>query len=129
MTLTVYSHADPVKAEAIRKTLASTTLGTSSPPGSQQFGNHSQGHAVPSVVPSKSGGVFDDSHAEGNPQFWLPYALTLVSKYPIYSVMADYLRISWAKFSKNVAAHSSQMTQVQPFAFFAHHRGPQLDVA
>lgn len=29
--------------------------------------------------------------------FWLPYALTLVSKYPIYDLLSDTLRLSWAR--------------------------------
>ena len=29
--------------------------------------------------------------------FWLPYALTLVSKYPIYDLLTDTLRLSWAR--------------------------------
>lgn len=29
--------------------------------------------------------------------FWLPYALTLISKYPIYDLLSDTLRLSWAR--------------------------------
>lgn len=32
--------------------------------------------------------------------FWLPYALTLISKYPIYDLMTDTLRLSWARSVK-----------------------------
>ncbi|KAG0708851.1 DENN domain-containing protein [Suillus ampliporus] len=38
----------------------------------------------------------------GDTVFWLPYALTLVSRHPIYDLMRDYLTLSWARFSKDV---------------------------
>ncbi|TXT13185.1 hypothetical protein VHUM_01586 [Vanrija humicola] len=34
---------------------------------------------------------------ESSDVFWMPYALTLVSRYPIYDVMQDYLRLSDAR--------------------------------
>ncbi|KAH7104405.1 AEX-3 domain-containing protein [Auriculariales sp. MPI-PUGE-AT-0066] len=44
--------------------------------------------------------------------FWLPYALTLVSKHPIYDLMRDYLTLSWARFSKDVQAHTLQIAKI-----------------
>ncbi|KLT44188.1 hypothetical protein CC85DRAFT_257235, partial [Cutaneotrichosporon oleaginosum] len=37
------------------------------------------------------------AYGESTDVFWLPYALTLVSRYPIYDVMQDYLRLSDAR--------------------------------
>ncbi|KAK2461918.1 hypothetical protein APHAL10511_006381 [Amanita phalloides] len=48
----------------------------------------------------------------GDTVFWLPYALTLVSRHPIYDLMRDYLTLSWARFSKDVQAHSLQMSRI-----------------
>ncbi|KII86432.1 hypothetical protein PLICRDRAFT_114330 [Plicaturopsis crispa FD-325 SS-3] len=48
----------------------------------------------------------------GDTVFWLPYALTLVSRHPIYDIMRDYLTLSWARFSKDVQSHTLQITKI-----------------
>lgn len=48
----------------------------------------------------------------GDTVFWLPYALTLVSRHPVFDLMRDYLTLSWARFSKDVQAHSLQMSRI-----------------
>ncbi|THH11090.1 hypothetical protein EW145_g869 [Phellinidium pouzarii] len=48
----------------------------------------------------------------GDTVFWLPYALTLVSRHPIYDLMRDYLTLSWARFSKDVASHTLQISKI-----------------
>ncbi|KAL5535522.1 hypothetical protein ACEPAF_3616 [Sanghuangporus sanghuang] len=48
----------------------------------------------------------------GDTVFWLPYALTLVSRQPIYDLMRDYLTLSWARFSKDVASHTLQISKI-----------------
>jgi len=45
----------------------------------------------------------------GDTIFWLPYALTLVSRVPIYDLMRDFLTFSWARFSKDVHSHTLQV--------------------
>ncbi|KAG8982933.1 hypothetical protein FRB90_006452, partial [Tulasnella sp. 427] len=47
-----------------------------------------------------------------NTVFWLPYALTLVSRHPIYDLMRDYLTLSWARFSKDVQSHTLQIAKI-----------------
>ncbi len=41
----------------------------------------------------------------GQERFGIPYALTLVSKYPIYDILSDFLKLSWARFSKDSNSH------------------------
>ncbi|KAJ3879902.1 DENN domain-containing protein [Lentinula edodes] len=48
----------------------------------------------------------------GDTVFWLPYALTLVSRYPVYDLMRDYLTLSWARFSKDVQSHTLQISKI-----------------
>ncbi|KAF8308867.1 hypothetical protein DL93DRAFT_2063479 [Clavulina sp. PMI_390] len=50
-----------------------------------------------------------------NTVFWLPYALTLVSRHPIYDLMRDYLTLSWARFSKDVQSHTLQINKILEF--------------
>ncbi|TFK57081.1 hypothetical protein OE88DRAFT_1620912 [Heliocybe sulcata] len=51
----------------------------------------------------------------GDTVFWLPYALTLVSRHPIYDLMRDYLTLSWARFSKDVHSHTLQISKILSF--------------
>ena len=48
-------------------------------------------------------------------QFWLPYALTIVSKYPIYDLLTDTLRLSWARYHLNITRHSMTMRKLLDF--------------
>ncbi|KAK7058963.1 hypothetical protein VNI00_001587 [Paramarasmius palmivorus] len=48
----------------------------------------------------------------GDTVFWLPYALTLVSRHPVYDLMRDYLTLSWARFSKDVQSHTLQISKI-----------------
>ncbi|PVF93803.1 hypothetical protein CPB86DRAFT_767097, partial [Serendipita vermifera] len=48
----------------------------------------------------------------GDTIFWLPYALTLVSRVPIYDLMRDFLTFSWARFSKDVHSHTLQIAKI-----------------
>ncbi|EGO04806.1 hypothetical protein SERLA73DRAFT_100669 [Serpula lacrymans var. lacrymans S7.3] len=48
----------------------------------------------------------------GDTIFWLPYALTLVSRHPVYDLMRDYLTLSWARFSKDVQSHTLQISKI-----------------
>ncbi len=46
-----------------------------------------------------------------NMPLWLPFALTLVSRFPIYDLMLDVLRISWARYHLSISDHSLSMTR------------------
>ncbi|KAI6133068.1 AEX-3 domain-containing protein [Pisolithus croceorrhizus] len=52
------------------------------------------------------------SSFQGDTVFWLPYALALVSRHPIYDLMRDYLTLSWARFSKDVQSHTLQISKI-----------------
>ena len=47
--------------------------------------------------------------------FWLPYALTIVSKYPIYDLLTDTLRLSWARYHLNISRLSLTMRKLLEF--------------
>jgi EEF1A N-terminal glycine/lysine methyltransferase len=36
----------------------------------------------------------------------------LVSRYPVYDIMRDYLTLSWARFSKDVQSHTLQISKI-----------------
>lgn len=64
--------------------------------------------SVVESVPEDVKAVFD----EQIDVFWMPYAITLVSRYPIYDTLQDYLGLSWARFSKNARVHMSQVSRL-----------------
>ncbi|KAF8274091.1 hypothetical protein EI94DRAFT_1768939 [Lactarius quietus] len=127
--LTVWSHADAERSAAIRRTLEANR----SHPTLQARRNSKRsgrGPWVPNGATTDGetdldgetdGGVSEsdyelaaDKHAvpPGDAVFWLPYALTLVSRHPIYDLMRDYLTLSWARFSKDVQSHSLQISKI-----------------
>nr|ODN89542.1 hypothetical protein L203_02254 [Cryptococcus depauperatus CBS 7841] len=59
-------------------------------------------------VPEDVKAVFD----EQVDVFWMPYAITMVSRFPIYDMLQDYLRLSWARFSKNARVHMTQVSRL-----------------
>ncbi|KAL8283718.1 hypothetical protein RQP46_005513 [Phenoliferia psychrophenolica] len=40
---------------------------------------------------------------------WLPFALVLVSQIPLYNLLSDVLRISWARYHQDFSMHSRHM--------------------
>ncbi|WVF69649.1 hypothetical protein IAT40_004428 [Kwoniella sp. CBS 6097] len=52
------------------------------------------------------------AYDEASDIFWMPYAITMVSRFPIYDVLQDYLRLSWARFSKNAKVHMTQVNRL-----------------
>ena len=58
--------------------------------------------------PDDTAAIFED----GGDVFWTPFAITLVSRHPIYDVMQDYLRLSWARYSKNAKFHMTQICRI-----------------
>ncbi|ORY21289.1 AEX-3 domain-domain-containing protein [Naematelia encephala] len=71
-------------------------------------------------MPEDAAALFED----GGDVFWMPFAITLgeclrwfvtqlsVSRYPIYDVMQDYLRTSWARYSKHAKHHMTQVCKL-----------------
>ncbi|KAI0003680.1 hypothetical protein BJV74DRAFT_881520 [Russula compacta] len=68
-------------------------------------------YEVGSIGPSHNPGE-STLFLPGDTVFWLPYALTLVSRHPIYDLMRDYLTLSWARFSKDVQSHTLQISKI-----------------
>ncbi|BGP36727.1 hypothetical protein JCM10449v2_000629 [Rhodotorula kratochvilovae] len=50
-------------------------------------------------------------HLDGAP-LWLPYNIVLVSTSPLYTLLSDIVRLSWARYHQDLAAHSLQMERV-----------------
>ncbi|KAF5390328.1 hypothetical protein D9757_002945 [Collybiopsis confluens] len=132
--LTVWSHADAERSTAIRRTLEASRSrkeSTQSLVASRIRGLRADASDDPTSLArrNRSRGGISESEFEvastvghgpgestlflpGDTVFWLPYALTLVSRYPIYDLMRDYLTLSWARFSKDVQSHTLQISKI-----------------
>ncbi|KAI5480077.1 hypothetical protein MNV49_002042 [Pseudohyphozyma bogoriensis] len=53
--------------------------------------------------------------SSGSLPFWLPYSLIIVSSAPIYSLLMDILRISWARCHQDVATFALSMHNLLHF--------------
>lgn len=126
-TLIVWTHADKTRTEAIRsaiesgsksRTLAIAKAAKAAAAG-RRFGKKitktaqapSGGSGAETEMDTEAFFSETDWEAGGAPlnvstsalpflqssSFWLPYALTLVSKYPIYNLLVDTLKLSWAR--------------------------------
>ncbi|WWC68082.1 uncharacterized protein I206_102001 [Kwoniella pini CBS 10737] len=83
------------------------------PLGRRGIRNTIQGDRLSTVdsVPEDAAAAYD----EASDIFWMPYAITMVSRFPIYDFLQDYLRLSWARFSKNAKIHMIQINQLLNF--------------
>ncbi|KEP55118.1 DENN (AEX-3) domain protein [Rhizoctonia solani 123E] len=143
--LTVWSHADEERSLAIRRALESvarsrrgsgTSTNTATPATPRRpKGTNGSGPTAPwSDAEESEADAFSMSESDAdimnpngvgmgasnlflpqNTVFWLPYALTLVSRHPIYDLMRDYLTLSWARFSKDVQSHTLQISKILEF--------------
>ncbi|KAJ7487595.1 DENN domain-containing protein [Mycena galericulata] len=150
--LTVWSHADAERSNAIRRTLEAgrsrkesaqslvanrikslradasdsndpsllarrhTKKGARGPWGDAETDAETDGAASESEFEGAStvghGPGESTLFLPGDTVFWLPYALTLVSRHPVYDLMRDYLTLSWARFSKDVQSHTLQISKI-----------------
>ncbi|KAA1138839.1 hypothetical protein PGTUg99_020211 [Puccinia graminis f. sp. tritici] len=51
-----------------------------------------------------------------NTPLWLPYCLVLISKFPLYDLLVDHLKISWARYHNSIYKHSQEMLKMLNFS-------------
>ncbi|EJD03960.1 uncharacterized protein FOMMEDRAFT_106299 [Fomitiporia mediterranea MF3/22] len=108
--------ADMDPAQLARRSVRSSRKGPWSVADGETDGESEVGDAISEsefeVASSAHGPGESTLFLTGDTVFWLPYALTLVSRHPIYDLMRDYLTLSWARFSKDVASHTLQISKI-----------------
>lgn len=155
--LTVWSHADRTRSEAIRKTVeegskaksAAIARAVKAAAAGRKFEARIQAasQSPMGILPTPGGlagrkwsgtatggtsatsdtdtdAFYSESEFEGpsstmpvaqvpgGTPFWLPYSLVLVSRFPIFDLMSDHLRISWARYHQAIGKHSQQMLKM-----------------
>lgn len=89
VALTVWSAADEKRTKAIKRELARAARARG----------------------SKSAEV-EDSFLPANNAFFMPYAICIVSRYPLYDLLSDYNKWAWHKYSRNIEMHNKLMTSI-----------------
>ena len=134
VVLTVWSAADDKRAKMIRKELTRAA---------KQRGGANAGSTPKSVKRSGSAGTQganswldgEASHADeeddritsptfnnlpANSTFFMPYAICIVSRYPLYNLLGDWNKMAWHKYSRNIEMHNQLMSTI------LRHPAPRL---
>ncbi|CAH7686965.1 hypothetical protein BY996DRAFT_4575833, partial [Phakopsora pachyrhizi] len=57
-----------------------------------------------------------DQIVNGNLPLWLGYSLVLISRFPIYDLMVDHLKVNWARFHHSIGQHSQETLKILSFS-------------
>ena len=118
VVLTVWSAADEKRTRAIKRELQraakaraaenrNSTATTKSKRGNG-YGGESDANSA----------TEDDGTGEGfsllpaNNSFFMPYAICIVSRFPIYNLLGDWNKAAWHKHSRNIEKHNQLMSTI-----------------
>ncbi|CDU26243.1 uncharacterized protein SPSC_06437 [Sporisorium scitamineum] len=108
--LTVWSAADDKRAKAIRKELGRLAKArTNGRTGVNKTVNN-QGQEIEEDYEGTS--VLGHSLLPDNNAFFMPYAICIVSRYPIYNLLGDWNKAAWFKYSRNIEMHNMLMAAI-----------------
>ena len=108
--LTVWSAADEKRAKAIRKELSRLAKARSSGRTGVNRTINNQGEDIDEV--SEGTSVLGHSLLPDNNAFFMPYAICIVSRYPIYNLLGDWNKAAWFKYSRNIEMHNKLMAAI-----------------
>lgn len=132
--LTVWSAADEKRAKMIKKELtrAAKQRGSTGNPATSQSANakRSASSATGWTDGSTDGDRRDDQddgqlgsslvQFAPNSTFFMPYAICIVSRYPLYNLLGDWNKMAWHKYSRNIEMHNQLMSTI------LRHPAPRL---
>lgn len=107
VVLTVWSAADEKRAKTIRKELSRAA---------KQRGQSAKASTgAPDTNASSNVDVLSSAdHAAKLPTstFFMPYAICIVSRYPLYNLLSDWNKMAWHKYSRNIEMHNKLMSTI-----------------
>lgn len=128
VVLTVWSAADDKRAKTIKRELnrAAKQRGSTSTPksvkkstanGNDWTGDGDGAHADEEEdrVASPTLNNFSTTNT-----FFMPYAICIVSRYPLYNLLGDWNKMAWHKYSRNIEMHNQLMSTI------LRHPAPRL---
>ncbi|CAO1623980.1 unnamed protein product [Parajaminaea phylloscopi] len=96
VVLTVWSAADERRTKAIKKELHRLA---------KQRGKNKK-------LPNGGASEFDEGLLPANNAFFMPYAICIVSRYPLYDLLGDWNKWAWHKYSRNIEMHNKLMSTI-----------------
>ncbi|MCO5549586.1 hypothetical protein L7F22_003058 [Adiantum nelumboides] len=113
VALTVWSAADEKRAKVIRKELAKAKK--------QSGGNLSKSNAEEGTngTEAESSGLAA-ARGSSDSVFFMPYAICIVSRFPLYNLLGDWNKMAWHKYSRNIEMHNQLMSTI------LRHPAPRL---
>lgn len=98
VVLTVWSAADERRAKAIKKELHRLA---------KQRNKEKKSIGGGSGVADTDQGFLPADNA-----FFMPYAICIVSRYPLYDLLSDWNKWAWHKYSRNIQMHNKLMSTI-----------------
>ncbi|KAE8269912.1 hypothetical protein A4X09_0g2437 [Tilletia walkeri] len=128
VVLTVWSSADERRARAVKRELSraakaaklkkrrNQTNGGGASSNGGGGGGSSGGGGGKNGGEELDGGEEEDimggSYLPENDTFFMPYAICIVSRYPIYNLLGDWNKAAWHKYSRNIEMHNRLMSHI-----------------
>lgn len=114
VALTVWSAADEKRAKVIRKELAKAKK--------QGRNNLSKNTAedVANGTETENSGLTGTGGSTSDSVFFMPYAICIVSRFPLYNLLGDWNKMAWHKYSRNIEMHNQLMSTI------LRHPAPRL---
>lgn len=108
--LTVWSAADEKRAKAIRKELSRLAKARANGRSGVNKSINNQGEDIEEDFEATS--ALGHSLLPDNNAFFMPYAICIVSRYPIYNLLGDWNKAAWFKYSRNIEMHNRLMAAI-----------------
>ncbi|KAK0556930.1 Protein N-terminal and lysine N-methyltransferase efm7 [Tilletia horrida] len=119
VVLTVWSAADDRRARAVKREL--TRAAKAAKLKKRRDQTNGRGAAGAGGNGSGANGGLDGAEEEDilggsflpeNNTFFMPYAICIVSRYPIYNLLGDWNKAAWHKYSRNIEMHNRLMSHI-----------------
>ncbi len=108
--LTVWSAADEKRAKAIRKELGRLAKARQNGRNGVNKSVNNQGEEIEEDFEGTS--ALGHSLLPDNNAYFMPYAICIVSRYPIYNLLGDWNKAAWFKYSRNIEMHNKLMAAI-----------------
>lgn len=121
VALTVWSAADDKRAKVIRKELARAAKqrGGQIPASKSDATKVSEG-GWDDAAPDEGSHPMLATAQSPDSTFFMPYAICIVSRFPLYNLLGDWNKMAWHKYSRNIEMHNQLMSTI------LRHPAPRL---
>ncbi|CEH17063.1 Calmodulin-binding protein CRAG, contains DENN domain [Ceraceosorus bombacis] len=125
VVLTVWSAADERRTRTIKRELTRAARQRNGASKNTKRGNGWTGQEGDGPL-GEEGAADEEGQGDGysflpaHNTFFMPYAICIVSRYPIYDLLGDWNKMAWHKYSRNIEMHNQQMATI------LRHPAPRL---